>query len=293
MIDVQLHRSTTEFGDIADHLYGRDPVLFTVELTALKSASPSPDNILLSVWDGGQLLGALVRTPPCATMASGSPPVAAPFVAKILAPAGYELASISGLTANAVAFADAWRVATAAKTTVEVEEQLYRLGTLHSPAEVIGKPRAARRDDIDLLTDWFDQFHVEAFGFASAPDRWRAFLDHLLQSGGVIFLWTLDGTPVSMAPLHPAVASMSRIGPVFTPTTRRGQGYGSAVTAAAAHHALSQGGPAQHVVLFADLANPVSNTIYQRLGFEPVACAVRSLSTRATPRRRNACSLPG
>jgi RimJ/RimL family protein N-acetyltransferase len=275
MIDVRLHRSIAEFGDIADHLYGRDPVLFTMELTALKSASPSPDNILLSVWDGDRLLGALVRTPPHAAMASGLPPVAAPFVAKILAQAGYELASISGLTASAVAFADAWRAATAAKTTVEVEEQLYRLGTLHSPAEVIGKPRAARRDAIDLLTDWFDQFHVEAFGFASAPDRWRAFLDHLLQSGSLIFLWTLDGTPVSMARLHPAVASMSRIGPVFTPTTRRGQGYGSAVTAAAAHHALSQGGPAQRVVLFADLANPVSNTIYQRLGFEPVACAVQ------------------
>jgi hypothetical protein len=153
MIDVRLHRSIAEFGDIADHLYGRDPVLFTEELTALKSASPSPDNILLSVWDGGQLLGALVRTPPYAAMASGLPPVAAPFAAKILAQAGYDLASISGLTANAIAFADAWRVATAAKTTVEVEEQLYRLGTLHSPAEVIGKPRAARRDDIDLLTD--------------------------------------------------------------------------------------------------------------------------------------------
>ena len=76
-------------------------------------------------------------------MVSGLPPFAAPFVAKILAQAGYELASISGLTANAIAFADAWRVATAAKTTVEVEAQLYRLGTLHSPAEVIGKPRAA------------------------------------------------------------------------------------------------------------------------------------------------------
>ena len=127
MIDVQLHRSIAEFGDIADHLYGRDPVLFTMELTALKSASPSPDNILLSVWDGGQLLGVLLRTPPYAAMVSGLPPVAAPFVAKILAQAGYELASISGLTANAIAFADAWRVATAAKTTVEVEEQLYRL----------------------------------------------------------------------------------------------------------------------------------------------------------------------
>jgi predicted GNAT family acetyltransferase len=65
---------------------------------------------------------------------------------------------------------------------------------------------------------------------------------------------------------------MSRIGPVFTPTTRRGQGYGSAVTAATAHHALSQGGPAQHVVLFADLANLVSNTIYQRLWFWRRCC---------------------
>jgi hypothetical protein len=70
MIDVRLHRSIAEFGDIADHLYGRDPVLFTVELTALKSASPSPDNIFLSVWDGGRLLGALVRIPPYAAMAS-------------------------------------------------------------------------------------------------------------------------------------------------------------------------------------------------------------------------------
>ena len=32
MIDVQLHRSIAEFGDIEDHLYGRDPVLFTMEL---------------------------------------------------------------------------------------------------------------------------------------------------------------------------------------------------------------------------------------------------------------------
>ena len=86
------------------------------------SASPSPDNILLSVWDGGQLLGVLLRTPPYAAMVSGLPPLAAPFVAKILAQAGYELASISGLTANAVAFADPWRLANAAKTTVEIEE---------------------------------------------------------------------------------------------------------------------------------------------------------------------------
>ena len=39
-------------------------------------------------------------------MVSGLPPVAAPLVAKILAQAGSDLASISGLTANAIAFAN-------------------------------------------------------------------------------------------------------------------------------------------------------------------------------------------
>ena len=32
---------------------------------------------------------------------------------------------------------------------------------------------------------------------------------------------------------------------------------------------------AEEVVLFADLANPVSNSIYQRIGFEPVSDWVR------------------
>jgi predicted GNAT family acetyltransferase len=55
--------------------------------------------------------------------------------------------------------------------------------------------------------------------------------------------------------------------------TQRGHGYGSAVTAAAADLARRTGTP--DVVLFADLANPVSNAIYQRIGFEPVLDSVR------------------
>jgi predicted GNAT family acetyltransferase len=66
---------------------------------------------------------------------------------------------------------------------------------------------------------------------------------------------------------------VSRIGPVFTPRHFRGHGYGSAVTAAAAESARRDG--VDEVVLFADLANPVSNAIYQRIGFEPVCDSVR------------------
>jgi predicted GNAT family acetyltransferase len=41
-----------------------------------------------------------------------------------------------------------------------------------------------------------------------------------------------------------------------------------AVTAACSEDALDRG--ARHVVLFADLANSTSNTIYQRIGFSPL-----------------------
>jgi len=160
---------------------------------------------------------------------------------------------------------------TGAHTTVELEERLYRLGKFLAPPDVIGQARLANRSDADLLTGWFDQFHGEAFGFVSDLDAGLSSLTHMLESGSQVLLWTLDDTPVSMARLHPHVAAMSRIGPVFTPPTLRGQGYGSAVTAAAAQYAVLTG--AKHVVLVADLANPVSNS-YQRIGFEPVARTV-------------------
>jgi predicted GNAT family acetyltransferase len=65
---------------------------------------------------------------------------------------------------------------------------------------------------------------------------------------------------------------MSRIGPVYTPMELRGRGYGRAVTASSAQWALDRG--AEHVVLFTDLANQVSNFIYQRIGFRPIADAL-------------------
>ena len=73
--------------------------------------------------------------------------------------------------------------------------------------------------------------------------------------------------------LRAPAAAVSRIGPVFTPRSSRGHGYGSAVTAAAAN--LARLGGVDDVVLFADLANPTSNAIYQRIGFAAVSGSVR------------------
>ena len=60
---------------------------------------------------------------------------------------------------------------------------------------------------------------------------------------------------------------MARVGAVYTPPAYRRRGYGAAVTAKATAAALSAG--ADHVVLYPDLANPTSNSVYQSIGYKP------------------------
>ena len=74
------------------------------------------------------------------------------------------------------------------------------------------------------------------------------FIDNATTAGDRFVLWEVNGTPVSMAMLRAPAAGVSRIGPVFTPRSSRGR---------------------------ADLANPTSNAIYRRIGFEPVVDQVR------------------
>ncbi len=137
-----------------------------------------------------------------------------------------------------------------------------------------GQAVEATEATIDLLIDWRLATFEEAFkqpmngGRAEAARRAKA----SLAMGNGQILWHVAGRPVALAAVGLPREGMSRIGPVYTPPELRGRGYGTAVTAAAAGWALDRG--AEHVVLFTDLANPVSNSIYQRIGFRPVADAL-------------------
>lgn len=125
--------------------------------------------------------------------------------------------------------------------------------------------RVAGGADQDLLVAWFRAFGREAAVVAD-HDTVRAVRDRLGYGG--LTLWEADGVPVSMAGLTRQVAGMTRVGPVYTPPGLRRRGYAGAVTAAASQAALDAG--AGEVLLFTDLANPTSNSLYQRLGYHPV-----------------------
>jgi predicted GNAT family acetyltransferase len=121
--------------------------------------------------------------------------------------------------------------------------------------------------------DWVELFFQETFSHIRDNAAGERFVDSANRIDDRFMLWDVDNRPVSMAMLRAPAFGVSRIGPVFTPRDRRGRGYGSAVTAAAANLAHRSG--TADVVLFADLANPTSNAIYQRIGFAPVVDSVR------------------
>ena len=115
-----------------------------------------------------------------------------------------------------------------------------------------------------LVARWFAEFG-EAIGEGGTDVRNQA--GNRVASGRLM-LWEADGVPVSMAGFTTIVAGQGRVAPVYTPYELRGRGYASGATCAASEAVRAAG--AERVLLFTDLANPTSNSLYQRLGYYPV-----------------------
>lgn len=217
---------------------------------------------------GGPVEAAFLQTPPFAGRLSHMTETGATELAAALAAAGpgfTELPGIGGGTAAVRAFADAWATATGAAHSVRVEERLYRLGRLTDPPRPpAGRHRLAGPADRELAIRWYGEFLAEV---DVPPMDIPKAVDERIAARG-LHLWEVDGTPVALAGASPVLVGMSRIGPVYTPSALRGRGYASAATAAASAHLLTQG--AEEVLLYTDLANPTSNSIYQQIGYRPV-----------------------
>lgn len=166
------------------------------------------------------------------------------------------------------AFAAGYCAAAGGTFGVRNELLQYRLDTVIEPTGVAGTARAADVDDaadLDLLGEWRMKFAeaTGAFPAVTAPDPDG--VRRSAQRGVTSVLWTVEGQPVSLAAHSAVIGGMSRIGPVYTPESLRGNGYAAAATAAAVHSAQATG--ATEVVLFTEAANAISNGVYRRIGF--------------------------
>jgi predicted GNAT family acetyltransferase len=210
---------------------------------------------------------AFLHTPPYPVVLTEMPDAAAAELAAELAGRGHRAPGVNATTGPGAAFAAAWQRHTGQAAHTGMRMRLYALDRLVPPDPLPpGRARAASAADRDLLLAWFDAFHAEAQ--PAGPPESARMVDDRLSHGGLL-LWEDGDRPVSLAGRTRAAAGQARVGPVYTPPELRGRGFGGAATAAVTQAALDNG--AEGVVLFTDLANPTSNTLYQRLGYRPIS----------------------
>lgn len=211
---------------------------------------------------GGVVVGLAMHTPPHNIFLSRMMPEAASRLAGAVNELGRAVPGVTGEATAVEVFAARWAELTGASTSVAVAMRMYRLGQLQAPAGVPGSARLAGTEDAGVVRAWFAAFHAETVRGAE-PDTARL-ADRRLGAGEVM-LWTDRHEAVSMAGCSAPANGVARVGPVYTPPGHRRHGYGAAVTASATGQALEKG--AAHVVLYTDLANPTSNSVYRSIGY--------------------------
>lgn len=150
-----------------------------------------------------------------------------------------------------------------------MEQKLFRFDTVNDVPISPGKFRPATMADKELFLKWQHAFHVDVRGEASTG--WEARILPALEQGWVFF-WELGGKPVSMATkARPTDKGMTVIG-VYTPPELRGKGYATSCVAELSRNILRSG--KEFCILYTDLANPTSNSIYKKIGYKEVGDSV-------------------
>jgi GNAT superfamily N-acetyltransferase len=234
--------------------------------------------------DAGSVAGVAMRTAPFAphpVYALPMPGDAARRLAGALHERGEALGGVNGALPAARLIAEETARLAGGAVRVHEHTRLFELGELVVPPAPAGALGRATADDVDLCLAWF-----QAFGAAAAEQAGRAGSHDTLESftvedmraridDGVVWLWEDEhGERVHLTGANPPAYGVTRIGPVYTPKEHRGRGYAGAAVAQVSQHFLDRG---VRCCLFTDQANPVSNHLYEAIGYRPVVDMVSLL----------------
>jgi hypothetical protein len=274
------------------HLEAR-PAEHNLILTLLQQRAGSGDaGRYWVVRQESEVVGVVFQSPLTFTAAlSPMGPDAARRAAGVIARSGVPLPGVQGDAATSAAFAGHWAEVSHAIARPVLGARLYcldHIDDLTEPEGTDGRPRRADQKDLTLVSEWFDAFAREVG--ETRPDP-AAVARRV--AGHQISFWEAAGRPVCLVGQSPPSAGMARIGPVYTPDAERRRGFAAACVGWASRELLEAG---HGCVLYTDLANPTSNSVYRALGYRAIselvryefAAQVAAADTKAFPLRSTA-----
>jgi predicted GNAT family acetyltransferase len=188
------------------------------------------------------------------------------LVAQHLLAEHWPLRAVSARVPASLEFAQVWAVLTGGRYNIQTRERVYILRQVIPAPPTPGRMRVATEADLELVAQWSYEFITEALP-SDDPAQLRATVPGRVARGNV-FLWEDGGRAVSMAGRARPALNGIVVNLVYTPPELRGRGYATACVAALSQRLLDEGW--QFCALFTDLANPTSNSIYQKIGYQPV-----------------------
>jgi uncharacterized protein len=219
----------------------------------------------LTVEGNGTIVGAALMAPPRRILLTRMPHPAVTLLADYLLEGAASVPGVLGPKAEAKLFANYWTSKTGRSCHLKMSERIYACEKVIPPVHAFGQLKPAKEVDQALLSDWCEQFCIDA-RIDDETVYFKAQLPRKLADQS-IFVWETDEA-VSMAAIERETAHGVAISWVYTPRHLRNKGYATACVTALTQRMLDSG--KQFCCLYTDLTNPTSNSIYQKIGYQPI-----------------------
>ncbi|SRR6266700_462821 len=246
------------------------PVLHNLVLSILHArvAQGDPGRYWVAI-QGDEAVGVVLQSPLTfpAVLTPMDPPVAT-AMADAIAETNVPLPGVNGDAATAAKFAGQWSERRKSAATPVMGMRLYELLDAGEAPGTEGALRQAGLRDRDLMILWTRAFQDE---IGESADDTEVRVDRGL-AAGQIWLWDRNGETTSMAVSRETTQGVVRLAGVYTPLEKRKHGYAAACVYALSNQLRHAG---HRCILYTDLGNPTSNSIYRRIGYRAVAEALR------------------
>jgi predicted GNAT family acetyltransferase len=150
-----------------------------------------------------------------------------------------------------------------------MSQRIYELTAVNPDIQEVGTVRLLDEKDIHFFPYWAEAFYAAgSYGQTemSIPQDADPYLYRIASKK--IYILEDNGIPVSMAGYTREMQTAIGVAFVYTPPYERGKGYATSIVAQISQLALDKG--FTKCVLYTDLANPISNSIYQKIGYMPI-----------------------
>lgn len=265
-VEVAFHEDPARVLNEAGDFLASEPVLHNLILTLLHTrvSHPEPGRYWVAS-DGGSVVGVVFQSP--LDFPATMTPMASSVIESVvesISDSGVLLPGVNGEAGTAARFVGQWTEQRKSAAVPIDGQRIYEVREVRRPTGVGGQPRRAGAADRDLVVDWMRRFWADV---GQPPGEPEAFADLRLPKGQ-IWLWE-DGEPVGMAAQsEPPVAGASRVQAVYTPPDKRNRGYAAVCVADLSQRILHSG---LRCLLYTDLSNPTSNSVYRRIGYRSIA----------------------